>query len=1012
MKNPTHLQNRSRTRSRFCFRSEEDAPPRPRFRTVRLLGAALLVGALSAAPQVAQSVPIPPGGNLPPQTNPDYSARAFDYQQSAVNITWDDHGVAAVDAETDPGAFFGWGYAMAVDRFFQMEIARRIYHGRVSELLGRNKPAWLEWKADPITGDVAARSLRFLEIAEASEARMLTDHPEHMILLEAFGDGVNHYLEERLGDRGTWDSLPDATFQTRLEGIDDLFEQYPLTADHFWEWTRLDTILARWRVMESPTLDYGGIVQGRYDYDSVFTGTNHDEAVLESLGAIVLDEDSMAVQQSDVPQAQQDALDAYAAAHGWDGARSSSPSATHLIVPGGEENPKFSHNWAVGGDRTETGRSVLVGMPQLPTTRMLFEIGVKGETFTSHGIGFCGAPGYLVGFNDDVAWGACSAGTSPSMVLRLPKSRDGLKYRFNGAWHAPVEIPSDIPYRTAAGAASWSTETIQIQWADAIRHDDLSDPNGEQSTRMGVPLITNFLTRVTSPTNTHHFAVMHYRHFDNSCDSLISNIDCLRATSVSGTGGIEEAMLEYTNPALGLTVGDKEGNIGYWFARRTLLHPANQTKAPLGAWGAIDVNAAADLPLDLIPMNLMPHVINPLNQTTPGVRSNLEDIVLNGNNGAVGSWYPIPVYSGTGDSLRSWRLRQLLSSKFPDEKWSSEEVLSISYDDVAPFKKATVSAALYQRTRHGAFLPPHLNDPFGFENAGVAAAAFIDALLEPRFGLPGSGGVLVDWSAAGGHMHSSNLLSPVLAYIGAPFRYENEGTVPSFPELAKRYGSAQTGRVQFFDALAVAQGQGLDLFNMFAGDPSLDQQTKDKLHLEIEQFLTLAVGNAWLKATSGIPFGKSAAVFAHYTGVDPALWHGEFLGRFINGDPNLIPPLTSGAGYHSRFHEEREPYYSMDPTKDTYSPILHNPSDGLSNQSANIYTQFVHFNWHDDPPLIAGEKRYPFVVFNPGNSLHPNSPYFVNDCECWARDGLLFDLEAAQADPTMYLRECPLIELP
>ena len=53
-----------------------------------------------------------------------------------VEIRRDKWGIPAIFGKTDMDVYFGWGYAMAEDRLFQMEIMRRRGSGRMAELLG------------------------------------------------------------------------------------------------------------------------------------------------------------------------------------------------------------------------------------------------------------------------------------------------------------------------------------------------------------------------------------------------------------------------------------------------------------------------------------------------------------------------------------------------------------------------------------------------------------------------------------------------------------------------------------------------------------------------------------------------------------------------------------------------------------------------------------------------------------------------------------------------------------
>ncbi len=53
-----------------------------------------------------------------------------------VTIKRDNYGVGHVYADTVYGIFYGYGYAVAQDRLFQMEMAKRSTQGKVAEVLG------------------------------------------------------------------------------------------------------------------------------------------------------------------------------------------------------------------------------------------------------------------------------------------------------------------------------------------------------------------------------------------------------------------------------------------------------------------------------------------------------------------------------------------------------------------------------------------------------------------------------------------------------------------------------------------------------------------------------------------------------------------------------------------------------------------------------------------------------------------------------------------------------------
>jgi acyl-homoserine lactone acylase PvdQ len=56
--------------------------------------------------------------------------------EGEVTIKRDNYGVGHVYADTVYGVYYGYGYAVAQDRLFQMEMAKRSTQGKVAEVLG------------------------------------------------------------------------------------------------------------------------------------------------------------------------------------------------------------------------------------------------------------------------------------------------------------------------------------------------------------------------------------------------------------------------------------------------------------------------------------------------------------------------------------------------------------------------------------------------------------------------------------------------------------------------------------------------------------------------------------------------------------------------------------------------------------------------------------------------------------------------------------------------------------
>jgi penicillin amidase len=106
-----------------------------------------------------------------------------DRLQRNVEIERDAAGVPTIEAGNRLDAGFGLGFLHAQERFFQMDLLRRVPAGRLAELFG---PAALE-------NDKLFRRHRFEQVAQESWNRL---SPMEQSLLNAYTDGVNFGLQK------------------------------------------------------------------------------------------------------------------------------------------------------------------------------------------------------------------------------------------------------------------------------------------------------------------------------------------------------------------------------------------------------------------------------------------------------------------------------------------------------------------------------------------------------------------------------------------------------------------------------------------------------------------------------------------------------------------------------------------------------------------------------------------------------------------------------------------------
>lgn len=99
-------------------------------------------------------------------------------------IIRDNFGVPHVYAESLEGLYFGFGYAAAQDRLFQMDMFRRTFWGSLSEVLGE--------KLLPFDQGNRRDNLSLIEVKKQVEGL----RPELQTVLRSYAAGINAFIEE------------------------------------------------------------------------------------------------------------------------------------------------------------------------------------------------------------------------------------------------------------------------------------------------------------------------------------------------------------------------------------------------------------------------------------------------------------------------------------------------------------------------------------------------------------------------------------------------------------------------------------------------------------------------------------------------------------------------------------------------------------------------------------------------------------------------------------------------
>jgi len=661
------------------------------------------------------------------------SADVPSYGPDTVDVVRDAFGVPHVYAQTDAGAYYGLGWAAAEDRFFQMTYARLAIRGRLAEFLGR----------DPGDGSNVYldhdREMRLIGFGRLADELWQAADPELTSLLQAYAQGVDDYVAQ-------------------ADSLHPNFAQFGFPIE---PWSPSDSI-AIWlrfgRFVSSTPKDE---VENAHDWeDLIAQGSTPDDAKLQILGEEVFDEEAAVVQQSDVPQNIQQQMTAFAQLFGIDpDAPAAFDTALHL-----------SQAWAVSGEATTSGETVVVSDPRLPlrVPNELWEAHFAGATFEARGATSPGSPSFLVGATRDVAWGVTALGMDQVDLFEIvtdPVDEPG-RYFLDGQW-VPFEL-SETETILVAGEAPQTVLYRETRWGPVVTRfpgDTLVEPETQAT--------EEFALRWAPARQT--FLVPD-RAF----------LDMYRAPDAQAFGA---ALRSWTTPTVHCLFGDDAGTVGYWAVGAL---PVRASSSPLGGAAAQDGTTSASEWLAIVPHHLKPWVLDPA-----------ERFLLSANHLPVGAWYPIPLVTHGGYSNRAWRLRERLDLALPTPQSLAAPgaIAGIHADGVWPSARDIVRLGFYLRDQQNWPLTPKSLNAL--------------LVLEP-FADPAGDGVLTFDPIRDGQLTPLEPKASALAYFNGRLAFRSLTTGGKIdPQIIDQYGFGDAGLVYFLRSMVerISQNPPVDLTN-------------------------------------------------------------------------------------------------------------------------------------------------------------------------------------------------------
>jgi penicillin amidase len=402
-----------------------------------------------------------------------------------VMLVYTDGGVPHLYAENRTDLSRAMGFTVARDRFFQMDLVRRLATGRLSAFLGDSV----------LELDLESRGIA---MTYGTDVLLENFTPEQRKMFTAYAEGYNDYIDAvRAGD------LPapsEYELAKPLLGVDDV-----------------TVLMEDWTLRDVAAI--GGTILYRLGYE---TGDIGNTAVHETLMAGVFEgADDAALRQAFAEEIYEDVTPVYdvpsAPGFGVNGqvpSRRAAPAGTPVRVNdemlqrasdrferlqnrlGRDHEEGWGSNaWAVDGAHSADGRALLAGDGhlELDIPALMYQIGLDTAEFgdgeiTQKGLILVGMPVLSVGTNGHVAWSTTqhSGDITDWYAEELQLSADGAPSAslFQGVWEPLVEtveayeIAEILALGSVGRTETWSRwTTFDGRWITDIEGRSVDGPD-------------------------------------------------------------------------------------------------------------------------------------------------------------------------------------------------------------------------------------------------------------------------------------------------------------------------------------------------------------------------------------------------------------------------------------------------------------------------------------------------------------------------------------------------------
>ncbi|TFV97188.1 penicillin acylase family protein [Algoriphagus kandeliae] len=327
-----------------------------------------------------------------------------------VKVAYDENLIPHIFAQNEEDLYRVQGYVTAQHRLWQMEFQTMAAAGRISEIVG---PVALEL-------DRMTRRKGLAYGAELGYEFVKENHPEMLVLLEAYADGVNQYIA----------SLDDARLPV----------EYKILNYHPENWSSYKSLLLLKYMSDmlvgDRDLQYSNLrkILGEEKLDLLFPEfPEENDPVIEA--ERVWDFEPIQVNSPEEGTYPDDKL---------------------VIDPLPQpEEGVGSNNWAVAGSKTKNGNPILANDPHLSLNlpSLWYSMQLSTPEHRVKGATLPGALGVISGFNENIAWGVTNATKDARDWYKITFQDDSRKtYRYGNEWREAshrieeIKVKGQEPY--------------------------------------------------------------------------------------------------------------------------------------------------------------------------------------------------------------------------------------------------------------------------------------------------------------------------------------------------------------------------------------------------------------------------------------------------------------------------------------------------------------------------------------------------------------------------------------